>query len=160
MSGAAAAGGRFERRWRIRFAHCDPAGIVFYPQVLVLFNALVEDWVSEGLGISYSALIGERRIGLPTVRLEVDFRAVSRMGETLGFALEVERLGGRSLTLALQVLGPAGPDGAPVLRVGARQVLVSTDLDSHRAIALPADLRRAVEAFGVTRVSSTLPECQ
>jgi acyl-CoA thioesterase FadM len=26
----------FERPVRIRFAHCDPAGIVFFPQYLVL----------------------------------------------------------------------------------------------------------------------------
>ena len=26
----------------IRFHHCDPAGIVFYPQYFVLFNELVE----------------------------------------------------------------------------------------------------------------------
>ncbi|MDF6762844.1 acyl-CoA thioesterase, partial [Escherichia coli] len=34
----------FERAARIRFAHCDPAGIVYFPQYLVLFNVLVEDW--------------------------------------------------------------------------------------------------------------------
>jgi 4-hydroxybenzoyl-CoA thioesterase len=137
----------FERTLRIRFAHCDPAGIVFYPQYLVLFNGLVEDWVSEGLGIPYAALIAERRIGLPTVRLECDFRAVSRMGEDLVFGLAVERLGTRSLTLAIDVRH------ADELRVSARQVLVSTDLASHRAIALPPDLRAAVEAFG------TDPQC-
>ena len=28
----------FERKKLIRFHHCDPAGIVFYPQYLVLCN--------------------------------------------------------------------------------------------------------------------------
>lgn len=133
--------GVFERTVRIRFAHCDPAGIVFYPQYLVLFNALVEDWVGEGLGIPYAALIGERRIGLPTVRLECDFRAVSRMGEDVVLGLAVERLGTRSLTLAITVRH------GEELRVNARQVLVSTDLATHRAIALPPDLRTAIEGF-------------
>ena len=31
----------FERPRRIRFAHCDPAGIVFFPQYLVMLNNLV-----------------------------------------------------------------------------------------------------------------------
>ncbi len=34
----------FERPVRIRFSHCDPAGIVFFPQYLVMTNdVLVED---------------------------------------------------------------------------------------------------------------------
>jgi 4-hydroxybenzoyl-CoA thioesterase len=137
------AAGRFERTQRIRFAHCDPAGIVFFPQYLVMLNNHVEDWVSEGLGIPYATLIGERRTGLPTVRLECDFRAVSRMGDEVRLVLQLERLGTRSLTLRTEVRG-AG-DG---LRAALRQVLVSTRLDTHAAIPLPADLRTAAEAFG------------
>jgi 4-hydroxybenzoyl-CoA thioesterase len=138
-------GGCFERSQRIRFAHCDPAGIVFFPQYLVLLNGHVEDWVSDGLGLPYAGLIGERRIGLPTVRLECDFRAISRMGDDVIFALRLERLGTRSLTLRTEV---RGADGA--LRAALRQVLVSTRLDTHAAIALPADLRTAAEVFGTT----------
>ena len=69
----------FLRERQIRFTDCDPAGIVFYPQYFVMLNGLVEDWVNEGLGLSYHGLVAERRIGLPTVKLEVDFKAVSRM---------------------------------------------------------------------------------
>lgn len=141
--------GRFERTVRIRFAHCDPAGIVFFPQYLVLLNGHVEDWFSDGLGLPYAALIGERRIGLPTVRLECDFRAVSRMGEDVVFSLRLERLGTRSLTLHTEVLGAAAGE----LRAALRQVLVSTSLDTHAAIALPADLRTAAEAFGASSQS-------
>lgn len=131
---------RFARDYRIRFSHCDPAGIVFFPQYLVLFNQLVEDWFTDGLGISYADMLGPRRIGLPIVRLECDFRAIARMGETLTFSVTVERIGGKSLTLLLEAAG----DG--VLRVASRQVLVFTDLDIHRAIALPADVRAALSA--------------
>jgi 4-hydroxybenzoyl-CoA thioesterase len=37
-----------------------------------------------------------RRLGLPTVRVEADFRAVSRLGDRVALSLGVERLGGRS----------------------------------------------------------------
>ena len=56
----------FTRERLIRFSDCDPAGIVFYPQYFVMFNGLVEDWVDEGLGVGYKALVIDRRIGLPT----------------------------------------------------------------------------------------------
>ncbi len=55
----------FQMPVRIRFSHCDPAGIVFFPQYLVMTNALVEDWFNEGLQIDYAQMIAQRRIGLP-----------------------------------------------------------------------------------------------
>jgi len=129
---------QFTRDYRIRFSHCDPAGIVFFPQYLVLFNQLVEDWFTDGLGISYADLLGPRRIGLPIVRLECDFRAISRMGDIVRFGLRAERVGGRSLDLTLQAYS------GDALRVSSRQVLVFTSLDTHQAISMPADVRVAL----------------
>jgi 4-hydroxybenzoyl-CoA thioesterase len=130
----------FQQQRAIRFSDCDPAAIVFYPQYFVMFNALVEDWVGEALGVGYRHLVVERKVGLPTVRLEVDFQAVSRMGDVVSLSLEVERLGRRSITLVLRC---AGADGEP--RMQMRQVLVTTSLETHRSIDIPADLRAAIE---------------
>jgi len=124
----------------IRFSDCDPAGIVFYPQYFVMFNGLVEDWFNEGLEIGYHKVVIERRIGLPTVHLEADFRAVSAMGDQVVLSLGVERLGGRSLTLQVKATGR--DDG--VLRMQAQIVLVTTSLVSHDAIDIPADIRSAI----------------
>ncbi len=132
---------RFSRTRRIRFSDCDPAGIVFFPQFFVMFNGLVEDWVNEGLGLDYAALIGPRRIGLPTVALQTEFRAVSRHGDEVELGLALARIGSRSLELALDL--HAGSE----LRVSARQTLVTTSLDTHRAITLPEDLRDALLRF-------------
>lgn len=143
----AASAGRFERPVRVRFGHCDPAGIVFFPQFFVLFSGLVEDWVTEGLGIPYAGLLGPRRTGLPTVSLQTDFRAVCRMGEAIVLGLQVAHLGTRSFTLALDARGDGGRSADE--RVRMRQVIVCTSLDTHRAVALPTDLRAAIERFGV-----------
>ena len=129
----------FSTQTPIRFAHCDLAGIVFFPQYLVLFNHLLEDWFTHGLGIAYADFIGRRRIGTPTVRLECDFRAISRMGEDVTFSITPERVGGKSLTLAIEAR--CGDE----LRVSARQALVFTSLDTHRAIDMPADVRAALQ---------------
>jgi 4-hydroxybenzoyl-CoA thioesterase len=129
----------FRRERQIRFSDCDPAGIVFYPQYFVMLNGLVEDWVDDALDIGYRQLVIERRIGLPTVRLEADFRAVSHMGDRIVLALAVERLGGRSITLKLRCAGAEGEN-----RMELRQVLVTTSLATHRAIDIPPDLRAAI----------------
>ena len=132
--------GIFSRERLIRFSDCDPAGIVFYPQYFVMFNGLVEDWVDEGLDVGFRKLIMDRRIGLPTVRLEADFRAVSKMGDKVLLQLRVERLGTRSITLDSRCVAAA--DGE--VRMQMRQVLVTTSLQSHQAVEVPADIRDAI----------------
>ena len=134
---------RFEQPRRIRFSDCDPAGIVFYPQYFVMFNGLVEDWVSDTLGISYAGLVMQRHVGLPTVHLETDFRAVSLLGDEVTLALQVQRLGHRSLQLQLNCFGR----GADDVRMTARQSIVTTSLDTHRAVPVPDDLRQAIERW-------------
>lgn len=129
----------FTRERLIRFSDCDPAGIVFYPQYFVMFNGLVEDWFNEALDISYAALIAERRIGLPTVRLEVDFKSVSRLGDGVVLSLQVERLGSRSLTLGLECRSQGDE-----LRVKVRQVIVTTSLVTHTSVEIPSDVRAAI----------------
>jgi 4-hydroxybenzoyl-CoA thioesterase len=131
----------FERPLRIRFAHCDPAGIVFFPQYLVMINDLVEDWVGDVLGVPYAELVGRRRTGMPTVSLQCEFTAISRLGDEVMLGLRVARVGGKSLTLQ------HGCRCGDEARMVVRQVLVFTSLDTHRAIDIPVDLRGAIERF-------------
>ncbi|MEO7242368.1 MAG: thioesterase family protein [Variovorax sp.] len=133
----------FSRERPIRFSDCDPAGIVFYPQYFVMMNGLVEDWFTEALGVDYAALINERRIGLPTVRLAVDFKSIARLGDKVRLTLQCERVGGASLSLKLRCLG-LGADDDDSVRMTMNQVVVTTSLESHRAVEIPADLRAAI----------------
>ncbi|HNT38477.1 MAG TPA: thioesterase family protein [Rubrivivax sp.] len=135
----------FVRERRIRFSDCDPAGIVFYPQYFVMFNGLVEDWVNEGLGLSYHGMVIERGIGLPTVHLDADFKAVSPFGDRVRLQLAVSRLGRSSIGLSVSCVGQEAGD----LRIRMNQVLVATSLRTHRAIDIPPELRAAIEAFGM-----------
>jgi 4-hydroxybenzoyl-CoA thioesterase len=133
----------FEREQLIRFSHCDPAGIVFFPRYFVMFNGLVEDWFDDGLALGYAKVVVQRRIGLPTVALKCEFQIASRMGERVQLRLSVERLGRSSITLALE----CRHDGE--VRVCLQQVLVTTALDAGQAIAIPDDIRAAIERFQI-----------
>ncbi|GAB2825284.1 acyl-CoA thioesterase [Comamonas piscis] len=132
-------GAVFRVATRIRFAQCDPAGIVFYPQYLLLFQSLVEDWFNEALHYPYAQMLGPERTGLPIVHLACDFRAIARMGDSVQLELAVQRLGSRSLNLALRCVGD---DGA--VRVLAHQVLVFTSLESHEAISIPPAIQARI----------------
>lgn len=122
----------------IRFHHCDPAGIVFYPQYFVLMNELVEDWFDRRLGIRFSDLHQDDRLGVPMGRVECDFLAPSRIGDHLAFALEVEHLGNASIRIA--VTARAGDE----VRLRARLTLVLASLESRRSVPLPAAMREAM----------------
>lgn len=134
-----------DRAWRttvaIRFSHCDPAGIVYFARYFDIMNGVVEDWFGEALGIDYHEMIGPRRIGLGYVSAGADFAKPGFMGDRLDFAVLVERIGRTSLTLRIH----ASRSSEPVLQ--ARLVIVTTSLETYTSIALPDDLRAALERY-------------
>jgi 4-hydroxybenzoyl-CoA thioesterase len=132
----------YRRSLLVRFGYCDPAGIVFYPRYLEIFNELVEDWCREELKFSFSEIVTERGWGLPTVHLEVDFTSPSFFGEVLSATLSLLRLGTSSISLEISLHGPGG-----IARVCGRVVLVLVDRRTNRAIPIPEDLRARIQAF-------------
>ncbi|WP_118184873.1 acyl-CoA thioesterase [Paraburkholderia phosphatilytica] len=144
----------FEWPIRIRFAHCDPAGIVYFPQYLVLTNMLVEDWFTERLGIDYAQMISVRRVGLPIVKLDCEFSRPSRMGETVTLALTVDRIGQRSLRIT--IVGRCGDE----VRFRAHQVLVTTSLESGQSIDIPDDIAAALARFAPQSEAESKAESQ
>ena len=134
-------GDTFHSDMLVRFSHCDPAGIVFYPQYFIMFNGLVEDWFNQGLCVNYARTITEHRLGFPIVKLECDFVAPSKIGETITLGLKLLKLGRSSMEIAVDCRH--GQEE----RLRARFVLVSMDLDRQRAVATPDDLRDRMEAF-------------
>ena len=132
----------YQTQVRVRFADCDPAGIVFYPRYFEMFNGLVEDWFRSALHAPFTEIVTQRGWGLPTVHLEADFVAPSRFDETLFATLTVNSLGTSSMGLDI-VLSSSDKDD----RVRGKVVLVLIDRATHRAIPWPNDLRARILAF-------------
>ncbi|GAB3629823.1 4-hydroxybenzoyl-CoA thioesterase [Pandoraea terrae] len=132
----------FVKPLTIRFRHCDPAGIVFYPRYFEMINDLVEDWCDEGLGMSFERMHMEAGLGVPTANVECRFSKPSRLGETITRTLAVERLGTSSMTLAIRF---AGVDDDT--RLTATLVLVWVAQPDGRPVAVPDDIRMKIAAF-------------
>ncbi len=131
----------FTRSVPIRFSHCDPAGIVYFPHYFDMFNGLIEDWYTEELGHDYAALIMEGRYAFPFVHIECDFKIPSRMGEVVDLTLLVERVGRSSLGIAVV----CHRDGLKRLR--AHMVTAMMSLETRQPEPMPAPLREAIEAY-------------
>lgn len=127
----------------IRFSHCDPAGIVYFPRFFDLAHATMEDWLAQGIGQGLPVLIRKRRIGTPTVSIQCDFAKTLRIGDVLRFELRVTKLGNASVHLAYS--GKKDPDGEEHL--GIRQTIVFMDLEAERAMPIPDDLRPRIEEY-------------
>ncbi len=91
----------FTRQIQIRFQHCDPAGIVFYPRYFEMFNQVIEDWFAEALGMPFQTMHVEQGLGVPIVRAECDFVGASRIGDMVDFNLQVAHIGNKSFGLAM-----------------------------------------------------------
>src|SRR5450759_665802 len=89
----------YVHRAPVRFTHTDPAGYVFFPRFFEMFQAAVEDWFSDCLGLNYAEQIVQHGIGFPTAHTECDFVRPCRLGETLELRLVLEKVGRSSLTL-------------------------------------------------------------
>jgi len=125
----------------IRFAHCDPAAIVYFPDFLDLAHSTMEDWLREGVGCALPDLIRQRRIGTPTVNLQCDFMKPVEMGQILRYELRVQKLGNASVQLEHRGVR----DGTEHVRIS--QTIVFMNLDTQKAVPIPADLRPAIEKY-------------
>jgi 4-hydroxybenzoyl-CoA thioesterase len=125
----------------VRFSHCDPAGIVYFPHYFDMFNGLIEDWYGQELGCDYAELITGGKYGFPFVHIECDFKIPSRIGEIIELTLLVERLGRSSLRIAIICHRDT------IERLRARMVTAVMSLETKTAVPMPERLRHAIEAY-------------
>jgi 4-hydroxybenzoyl-CoA thioesterase len=132
----------FTTRKRIRFHHCDPAGIVFYPQFYVLLHEAQEDFLRT-IGYPEHELISAGH-GVPIVRMETDFTAPSRFGDEVEIDLTLPRLGASSMQMRYHVHA-SGDTGSTRLR--ALGTVVFLDIKAHKAVPWPAPLKAALKPY-------------
>jgi 4-hydroxybenzoyl-CoA thioesterase len=125
----------------VRFHEVDPAGILFFPHFSSYAHEAMERFFDPLEG-GYAGLVVGRRIGLPAVRVESEFKAPLAFGDDAHVRTSVSRLGNRSFTLRYRfVRGSDGVEAASMLHT-----VVSTDLVSMKSRDMPEDVRRIVEA--------------
>lgn len=129
----------------MRFRHCDPAGIVFYPRYFEMINDFVETWFDKGMGLPFHTLHVTRRLGTPLASVQCDFSAPSRWHDRLHQRLTVRRIGGASFDAEVCFSGIDGD-----VRLNASLTIVTVDLDRMRSTAIPDDLRQRMQAFLTT----------
>lgn len=132
----------FRSRQLVRFAHCDPAGIVFYPRYFDLFSTVLEDWFQSGIDCPFGdEFMIDRSLRIPGLSITAEFLRPCKMGEFLDLDLWVRRMGRSSLDLAIAGSVAAEP------RLRAAWAVCIIDFATFKSTPIPADLRERMRAF-------------
>jgi len=145
----------FEEVQTVRFQHCDPAGIVFYPRYYEMLNLTVERFFERQLGYSFNRLHTELHVTVPTVRIETDFLEASYLEDRLQFQMTLDRIGRSSL--AFQISCKCESEE----RLRAIITLVCIDFAKKKAVAWPEVIREQVTsiiAAGVPPITLKRPD--
>ena len=119
----------------VRFAHCDPAGIVFYPRFFELMQEATEDFFRFAIGMPFEELVNRDGYVMPAVSLDVRWHAPSRLADVLTIDVGVARLGTASIDFAYEM------NCRGERRMSARTTQVQTRRDSGRSAPIGEPLR-------------------
>jgi 4-hydroxybenzoyl-CoA thioesterase len=121
---------------KIRFSHCDPAGIVYFVNFFDMVSGAVEDWFGEALGYTFNEMHIRQRVGFPIVNTGCEFFRPCHLGDLLALELAIARLGRSSIEFV--VTGRVGTEE----KFRARHKVAMMSLDTQRALPIPEDLRQ------------------
>jgi 4-hydroxybenzoyl-CoA thioesterase len=131
----------FRVKKNVRFSHCDPAGIVFYPRYAELCNEVIEDWFRDALGVSFHTLQEELNLTIPAVRLEIEFLVPSTYRDSLEFTLRVKEIGNTSMLM--EIIAWHGEEQR--VRIQLKSVMVS--LNDLRPLRISDEWRARLTPF-------------
>jgi 4-hydroxybenzoyl-CoA thioesterase len=142
------------RTLRIEWGQCDPAGIVFYPQYLLIFDSST-GWLFERTGLTPSAMRKKYGIvGMPIVEVGARFVIPCRFDDEVIVESEVSEWGRSSFTVRHRILkkGKLALDGFE------KRVWAAPDPERAGAIkaqAVPAEIIASLsDPTGATTVAS------
>ena len=127
----------FSRDIAVRFPDVDFARVVYYPRFFDFAHQVMEDFFAAEVGVSYAAMLRNRKVGFPTVHCEADFVSPLRFGDLARFELTCDKASERSVALQYRVTREG------VHCATLKVVTVPVAMDTFTAVPVPADVRAA-----------------
>ena len=133
-------GAPFTHSLRVRFAECDPQGIVFNSRYLEYFDvALTELW-REALG-GYDGVMADNDVDLVVAEATLRYRAALRFDDVFEIGVRLTRLGPTSMSVAIDV----SRDGEVIVEGQMRHVFVARETTAK--VEIPAAIRTALQPY-------------
>lgn len=126
---------------KIRFSHCDPAGIVYFVNFFDMVSGIVEDWFGEALGFTFNEMHIGKRVGFPIVNTGCEFYKPCHLGDQLALELSIAKLGRSSIEFSIR--GRVGEEE----KFRARHKVAMMSLDTLKSLPIPEDLRTKMAPY-------------
>jgi 4-hydroxybenzoyl-CoA thioesterase len=123
----------------VRFSHCDPGGIVYFPHYFEMIYVTLEDWLDHAVEPDFESRLRQEGNGFPTVNTECDFLRPCRVGDRVAMSVSIARVGRSSVEFLI-----AGRVGGEE-RLRARHLMALVSLDTLRAIPIAPALRARLD---------------
>lgn len=126
--------------FRVEWAHCDAAGIVFYPHFYMWFDQATERLFTAN-GLSYNQLkMGFGSPGMPLIETGTKYLNASKLGDELSMETWVDEWNGKTFLVKHKL---THSDGRIALEGFERRIWVNKAPDSPKgmkAVEVPADV--------------------
>ena len=118
----------FEHKFRVRYAECDPQGVVFNAHYLAYLDTNITELWRAAFG-SYQAML-DRGIDMVVVEAQLRFHQPARFDDELTLQVGVSKLGTTSITTAHLIARGAEPvaDGTLTHVLVDRETLTKTEI--------------------------------
>jgi len=133
----------FRRPIKVCFGDIDNAGIVYYPRFLHYFHLAMEEFFGSEMGIDYAEVLHKRKLSLPTVHVEADFRRKMRYGDQINIEVRVIQIGQTSVTWGYRGYRTADEE----MVVEGQNVTVCVNPDTFEKTEVPEWLRKGLTAY-------------
>lgn len=122
----------FVSEFRVEWAHCDAAGIVFYPNFYVWFDQGTERLFREN-GLSYAELADEFGIsGMPLLETGTEYKNACKLGLVIRITSRIDTIEGKTFVVKHRI---EHEDGTEALEGFERRIMVKKDPESPRGIS-------------------------
>ena len=129
---------------KVCFGDIDNAGIVYYPRFMHYFHLAMEEFFSNEIGIDYAEVLHQRKISLPTVRVQADFRRRMRYGDQINIEVRIVNIGRTSITWGYRGYRMTGEEERVV---EGENVTVCVNPETFEKIDVPEWLRKGLTAY-------------
>lgn len=124
----------------MRFGDCDLTGIAYHPAYLSMLVD-VNEAMFASFGVTWKEIMFERRLGLPSVTINLEFKKPAVYGDVLNFAVHVRAIGRSSLDLETIVK----VESYVIWTV--RQRIILTSLSNHKSHPWPDEIRAGLTRY-------------
>ena len=144
-------GHAYTHRIRVRYAECDPQGVVFNANYYAYYDLLITELWREAVG-GYDAML-EAGVDMSVIQSSARFLAPARFDDELDLTARVSRLGNTAMSTRITITN--AETGQHLVEGEISHVFI--DPTAYTKLPIPENVRAGLEPFVETPAEAEAP---